>query len=354
MAMMAVEQSSVDQRRSGLASSTAGGDDEMRSKSGTASVLVVAMVCVTTAGARQDDTKALEAVAEARQAIGGKKLEALKSLSVQGVAQRNLGNFQITSDIELLIDLPDRYLKSESSSGGPLMMANVSGFNGDRPLRSSSPGGIAPGGAMIIRMGPGMGPDGIGGPAEKPTPEQQEQIDRQLVRSARHDVSRLMLGWLAAAHPAIAARYTYGGEAESPDGKAHIVEVKNADGFAARLFIDQKTGLPLMVTYLGPQPRIVTSGGPPRVTGDQARRQSSGDEKNTQQAVVRQQLEELQKQPPAMIEYALYFDDWRGVDGIRFPHTLRRAMGGSTIEEWTIDKVKINPKIDPGKFEPAR
>jgi hypothetical protein len=29
-------------------------------------------------------------------------------------------------------------------------------------------------------------------------------------------------------------------------------------------------------------------------------------------------------------------------------------MGGSTIEEWTIDKVKINPKIDPGKFETAR
>lgn len=325
----------------------------MRSTYRTASVLIVAMVCVTTAGARQDDTKALEVVAGARQAIGGKKLEALRSLSLQGAAQRNLGNFQITSDIELLIDLPDKYLKSESSSGGPLTMANVSGFSGDRPLRSASPGGIAPGGAMIIRMGPAAGSGGIGGAAERPTPEQQEQIDRQLVRSARHDVSRLMLGWLAAAHPAIAARYTYGGEAESPDGKAHIVEVKNADGFAARLFIDEKTWLPLMVTYLGPQPRIVTSGGPPMVAGtsDQTRRQPTADEKKKVQGDVRQQLEELQKQPPTMIEYALYFDDWRDVDGIRFPHTLRRAMGGSTIEEWTIDKVKINPKIDPRKFE---
>jgi hypothetical protein len=327
----------------------------MRGKYTTASVLIiVATICITTAGARQDDTKALAVIAEARKAIGGKKLDALKSMSVQGAAQRNLGNFQITSELELLIDLPDKYFKSESSSG-PMTMANVSGFSGDRPLKSSSPGGIAAGGAMIIRMGPAAGPGG-GGPSEKPTPEQQEQIDRQLVRSARHDISRLMLGWLAAAHPAIAARYTYGGEAESPDGQAHIIDVKNADGFAARLFIDEKTGLPLMVTYQGPQPRIVTSGGSRTAegAGDHTRRQPTDDEKKRAQADVRLRLEELEKQPSTMIEYALYFDDWRDVDGIRFPHSLRRAMGGSTVEEWTIDKVKINPRIDPRKFETAK
>ena len=29
----------------------------------------------------------------------------------------------------------------------------------------------------------------------------------------------------------------------------------------------------------------------------------------------------------------------------------RRATGGDTNEEWTVNKVKINPKIDPKKFE---
>ena len=57
------------------------------------------------------------------------------------------------------------------------------------------------------------------------------------------------------------------------------------------------------------------------------------------------------KQPPAMVEYTLFFDDWRDVDGIKFPHKLRRAMGGATTEEWTVSKVKVNPKIDPKKFE---
>ena len=72
----------------------------------------------------------------------------------------------------------------------------------------------------------------------------------------------MMLGWFGTAHPALQATYTYAGEAESPDGKAHVIDVKNADGFAARLFIDQNNYLPLMVTYKGRQPRVMTSGGP--------------------------------------------------------------------------------------------
>ena len=52
-----------------------------------------------------------------------------------------------------------------------------------------------------------------------------------------------------------------------------------------------------------------------------------------------------------MVEYALFFEDWREVGGIKFPHKMRRAMGGTTNEEWTVGKVKVNPKIDPKKFE---
>ena len=48
--------------------------------------------------------------------------------------------------------------------------------------------------------------------------------------------------------------------------------MKNADGFAARLFIDEKTQLPLMVTYQGPQPRMVTTGGPRPSLGRRASR----------------------------------------------------------------------------------
>ena len=62
------------------------------------------------------------------------------------------------------------------------------------------------------------------------------------------------------------------------------------------------------------------------------------------------QIEALRSQPQATVEFTLFFDDWRDVGGIKFPHKLRRAMSGDT-NEWTIGKVKVNPKIDSKKFE---
>ena len=59
----------------------------------------------------------------------------------------------------------------------------------------------------------------------------------------------------------------------------------------------------------------------------------------------------MRSQPPAMAEFTVFFDDWRDVGGIRFPHKMRRAMSGTTTEEWTVNKVKVNPKIDSKKFD---
>jgi hypothetical protein len=318
----------------------------------TAVVLVIA--CFAPIGAQQDDTKARDVLEHARKAIGGRRVDAVKSLSVQATAQRNVGNFQMNSDLEILIDLPDKYVKSETASGGSVAMNSVTGFNGDRPLKSAAPGGIAPGGAMIIRMGPGaIGPGAPATPAEKPTPAQQEQIDRQLVRTAREEISRLMLGWFATTHPGLTPRYAYAGEAESPEGRAHVIDVTGADGFAARLFIDGQTDLPLMITYQGPQLRTITAGAPRQVPGgtNQAPRQLSDEERKNAQADAEKQLQDLQRQPPIAVEHTIYFDEWRDVDGITFPHALRRAVAGSTTEEWAITKVKVNPKIDPKKFD---
>lgn len=305
-------------------------------------------------GAAQQDTKAADVLAGTRKAIGGKRLDTLTSLSVQAAAQRNIGNFQMTSDLELLVDMPDKYLRSETASGPMVNMASTLGFNGERALKGSGPM-ATPGGGMMIRMGgPGPGGAAFGG-GEKPTPEQQAQLDKQLVRSARQEISRLMLGWFAMAHPSLGVQYTYAGEAESPDGKALMVDAKNSDGFAARLFIDEQTHLPLMVTYQGPQPRTVTVGAQrPGGDGSQPQvqsRQTSSDEQKKLEAEANSQIDRLQKQPPVMVEYAIYFDDWRNEDGIKFPHGLRRASGGTTTEEWTVSKVKVNPKIDPKKFE---
>jgi len=262
-----------------------------------------------------------------------------------------------------VLDLPDKYLRSETpsgSGGGMMVMAGsgVSGFNGDRALQKLTGGSMS--GGMVIRMGaagPSFGDDN----KEKPTPEQLEQMNRSFVRNSQIEASRMMLGWFATAHPAAHAEYTFAGEAESPDGKAYVIDVKNADNFSARLFIDEQTNLPLMVTYKGPQPRMMTAGGPGAL---QQTAQGSGgghvmtrnlsdmsdEERKKALSEAEKQIQDMAKQAPVMVDFTIYFEEWREADGVKFPFRIRRASGGTTSEEWTVNKIKVNPKVDPKRF----
>ena len=305
----------------------------------------------------QEANKAVEILAAARKAIGAKKLDTLKTFSVEAGLQRNLNNAQINSDVEILLDLPDKYLRQETPLGGGMMLAGggLSGFSGDRPLQKVNAGGPLAGGGMMIRMG---GSASFGQPGEKPTPEQLEQLQRTLVRSGQVEASRLMLGWFATAHPAANAQYTYAGEAESPDGKAFVIDVKNADNLNARLFIDQQTHLPLMVTYKAPQPRMMTTGGPAVAGGggghvvrsEAPAREVSDEERKKMRAEAEQRIQEMQRQAPVLADVAVYFEDWRDADGVKFPFKMRRATDGTTTEEWTVSRIKVNPKVDPKRF----
>ncbi len=298
------------------------------------------------------DAKAAEVLAKTRKALGDKKIEGLKTLTAQAQMDRNLGSVQASSDVELFIELPDKYVKSEASRG----MANMtmsSGFNGDKSIL---PGGgniqSGPGGVMVFSMGPGASSHGGGG--TKPTPEQLAQVNATTLKSARAEVSRMMLGWVASAHPASQATYTYAGEAESPDGKAHVIDVKDADGFEARLFVDQNNYLPLMVTYKGRQSRVMTSGGPMTRTvtagaaGGQTKELSEEERKKLAAEAQKMMAQQMTEQP--LVDFSLFFEDWQQVDGLTFPHKMRRAVAGETTEEWTFTKVKLNPKIDAAKF----
>lgn len=313
------------------------------------------LVLALQAPAAGQQDKAAEVMAETRKALGGKKLEGMKSFSVQAKVQRNLGNFQIGSEVEFLLDLPDKYLRSESMTGGsmPMAMSATSGFNGDTVIgRVNAPTLGGGGGAMTMRM---VGPGGVVmGGGQEMTPEQQAEMQARQLRSARQDISRLMLGWFGTAHPAMAVEYAYAGEAESPDGRAHVIDVKGPDGFAARLFVDQESHLPLMLTYQGP--RMLTMGGRGGMVmggggGVQMQRGQQGRELTEEEREkMREEIEKLRTQAPEMVEHSLFFDDWRTADGIKFPHSIQRAVAGTTDEEWTLSRPRVNPKIDPKKF----
>lgn len=294
----------------------------------TTGMAVVAALALGSGSAFGQDARAVEVLAKTRAALGGATLETMKTFSLEAATERNVGPRQMASEVELLLALPDKYLKSEESRG-PMAMTMNSGFNGEKAIIPAG-ASMGPGGAMmVIRMGPGgpPAPDGA-----KMTDEQKQELNAISLRTARVELSRLMLGWFGAAHPSLNAKLKYAGEAESPDGKAHVIDVTGADGFEARLFVDQNNYLPLMVTYKSRAPRMVTSTGPretPAHGEAEARREAEAS---------------------PLVEFALYFDDWRQVNGITFPHVLRRASAGETVEEWTISKVAVNPAIDAKRF----
>ncbi len=116
-----------------------------------------------------------------------------------------------------------------------------------------------------------------------------------------------------------------------------MLDVKGAKGFAVRLFLDQKTHRPLMLTFKGKKPRVITQSvsGTPSHPEEMEKR-------------VKDLEAEAAKQPD--VEYQLRFDDYRSVDGISFPHKVIRSIDNEVNEEMEIVKIRINPQIKPEKF----
>ncbi len=141
-----------------------------------------------------------------------------------------------------------------------------------------------------------------GGAAPNPAP--------QRLVAAKQDFARLTVGVFAASFPTYPLMFQYVAEGEAPEGKADVLDVIGPGNFSARLVIPQATHLPAMLMWQGPAPG--------------------------------------QRKP---VELRMYYADYRDVSGIKWPFRIRRAIGGETIEEMVFDRVRINAKVDPKKFE---
>jgi hypothetical protein len=54
------------------------------------------------------------------------------------------------------------------------------------------------------------------------------------------------------------------------------------------------------------------------------------------------------------MEYRIVFDDFKVVDGLKWPHRFTRKVGDLFVQTTRVRKYKLNPKIDPKLFDPAR
>jgi hypothetical protein len=292
---------------------------------GALCVLVVVLGALSRAQAPAADAAAAVLTAT-RQALGGEqKLSAVKTVLATGRTRQVRGENLVPIEFEIAMELPERYVRKDeipAQESGP----TLSGFNGADLIQFPAPS--APGAPA------GRGRDGA--PPTPPTPEQIEAARRTRLAAVKQDFVRLTLGMFATSYSSAPLTFSYVAKAEAPEGKADVLAISGPDNFAARLFVNAETHLPIMMTWTQPGGPQRGRGGPP----------SAG-----QAAPGREGEPPARGGGPPPPESRLFYADYRDVSGIKLPFRLRRALGADTIEETTFDNFRINPKIDPKKFE---
>lgn len=352
--------------------------------------------------------RAEQILAEARAALGGDKLASLKTLVASGRTKRVRGNNLVPIEFEILIELPDKYLRTDEFPAEDTDPTSA-GFSGDTliqipplpagpmPGRGMTPagrGGDAPAGPPAANAPPNVAPPPSAVPPGGPVPPagatppgsatppggtpsvaappggmmrpggRGPAMDprRARVLAVKQDYARLVLGLLAAS-PAYPLTFSFAAMAEAPQGQADVLDAKGEGNFALRLFVSRQTHLPIMVTWNTPPTNVIVTvpGQPPPQTvapgavvvpGPPAPAASAPKEETDKYA--KEVFAIRSKAQATPVEHRLYFADYRAVDGVRFPFRLRRAIGAETTEETTFDRFRINARIDARKFEPAK
>lgn len=306
-------------------------------------------------------------LAETRQALGGDKLAGVTSLSATGRSQRTRPDGTTSeSAFELLMELPDKFMKRDVVMAmGSTSIYRMSGFNGDGLINEvDTPPQLSTGGGMVIRMAPGGG-----GAGAQATPEQVAEGNKRMLTANKQEFARITLGMFANSYSSYPMHFTYAGQAESADGKADVVEVRGEGDFTAKLFLDTKTHLPLMLSWMDKEPLQMQFGGPGRsmTTSGGGGMQTmmhgaaaGGSGARPSQA----EMDKMQKDMDAaikeaeakrrVVEYRLFYADYQTFSGVKLPTRIQRMIDGTPTDELAFDKIQVNAKIDPKKFTPTK
>jgi hypothetical protein len=300
---------------------------------------------------------AAKVLADARTALGGDdKLSAVKSFVATGRTRQVRGNNLVPIEFEINCELPDKFVRKDEIPAQDTDPTTL-GFRGEELIqfpagrgRAGAPAPVADGG----RAGAPADGRGRGGPP--PNPAQQR------LTTVKQDFARLMLGVFATSTPSFPVTFKYGAQGQAPEGVADILDVTGPANFSARLVVQRDTHLPVMLIWQVPPTNVVMKlpgqaapeNPPPgsvvvEAPAPPAATASDEDKKAYADSVAVLRREALAKAKP--VEYRMYYADYRDAGGIKWPFRLRRAIAGETVEETTFDRIRINAKIDPKKFE---
>jgi len=340
-----------------------------------------ALVAVVATGALvlgqgSDATKIL---ADARAAMGGDKLAATESLVATGrLVKFTSGAATDPSDFEMAMQLPDKFFRKDVIAVlGDNVISRTSGFNGDALIEAiDTPpgmfGGMAGGGPVMVRSTNGV--SSFGATSAPPSPDAAAASRKASVLAVKQDFARLTLGLFASSFTGYPLQFSIDTPAASADGKASVIVVKGEGDFVAKLFVDRESHLPVMLTWMAKEPMVRNSamraGGPGQgggtvmmgggggsvVTAGGGQTMVQGGQAMTPEdrAQMMKDLDAQMKEAEAkrrVVEFQMSYGDYKVVNGVKMPTRLRRTIDGKNTDELVLEKITLNAKIDPKKFD---
>jgi len=289
---------------------------------------LLALTLLFAANAFADDAKAQEILKQARQAIGGEEqLQKIQGLHINGQYRRMFGERQMGGDREISILLPNKYLVEDAMNAGGLStaMINTRGLNGDKAWSGSSGGG-----GMVFRV---AGPGGA-----QVTPEQMEAGLRRIYTA---EFSRYLLAMILTPPPSLTVEYKYVGESDVDNVQAEVIDVTAPDNLSVRIFFDKKSHLPLLLSYRGPKPRIVTMNRSAAKPEDVKKVREDAEKRANAEAAT----------APEEVDFYIRLTEHKKIGGLMLPHKLTFLTGDEVSEEFEISKYELNPQFKADQFE---
>lgn len=290
-------------------------------------LLQTALAALIAVGLGAQARTADDVLREMRAALGGDAvLDAIQTLSVGGDITHSAGSVRSTSSLELIAILPDHFLeirRHRQSFPGPAPMeietTNYAGFKGDELLRRTD--------------------------STMPVPPDPFPPAR-LLQDFKRRFARLAVGLFGKSLAGSPFVFSHVGQ-ETVDGQpTEVLEMKAPDGYAMRLYVNSTTHLPTMVAWQAPPPVVFTMTSTSTVAV-----------RNGQVVSQSQPAFDPMGPPPRPepdVTWRSDFSEFKVQDGLNWPHRFREMLGDKVTADMKLGKFKINPKIDPRRFNIGR
>jgi hypothetical protein len=254
--------------------------------------------------------RAEELIAQARTALGGDELlKSVIGLVARFDVRSVIENQDHRETMEYRFLLPDKYEEDEQAAVAPaLTLLTRRVVDGASTWMKVEPFSKV-GNVRLLKRNRTMKPE-----AE---------------RALHENFVLLTVAWLLKAPASVPLRFAYAGRAAATYRKADAIDVRALDGFSARLFLDARTHVPVMITYRGVLPRLLILSS------------HSSDEKSIEDLRRRAHTE---MPPKVEAEIQMRLKDYRSVGGIMFPHSITKTAHGKVFEEMVATDVKMNPQ----------